>query len=62
MRFRLQIPDIDENILSSIKLYKSNNNSIWGYPSFISAATRPPYDDEYLGPLEVCFIFNFILN
>uniref|UniRef100_A0A1I8BLN0 Glyco_transf_64 domain-containing protein n=1 Tax=Meloidogyne hapla TaxID=6305 RepID=A0A1I8BLN0_MELHA len=52
MRFRLQMPNTDETIPTSIPLYKSDNNSIWGYPSFISTATRPPYDDEYLGPSE----------
>ncbi|KAF7635512.1 Peptidase_M50 domain-containing protein, partial [Meloidogyne graminicola] len=56
MRFRLQLPDIDESANSSIPLYKSNNNSIWGYPSFISTAIRPPYDDEYLGPSEMPII------
>jgi len=56
MRFRLQMADNDEVIQPSIPLYKTINNSIWEYPSFISTATRPPYDDEYLGPSEVCFL------
>uniref|UniRef100_A0A915P4J9 Uncharacterized protein n=1 Tax=Meloidogyne floridensis TaxID=298350 RepID=A0A915P4J9_9BILA len=53
MRFRLQMADNDEVIQPSIPLYKTINNSIWEYPSFISTATRPPYDDEYLGPSEM---------
>ncbi|CAK5087028.1 unnamed protein product [Meloidogyne enterolobii] len=53
MRFRLQMPDNDEAIHSSIPLYKTKNDSIWDYPSFISTATKPPYDDEYLGPSEM---------
>nr|CAD2193965.1 unnamed protein product [Meloidogyne enterolobii] len=56
MRFRLQMPDNDEIIQPSIPLYKTKNNSIWEYPSFISTATKPPYDDEYLGPSEMPLI------
>jgi hypothetical protein len=31
------------------------------YPAFTPTATQPPYDDEFLGPLEVFNLF-FIIN
>jgi hypothetical protein len=46
------MPGIQQPETKAIPLY---NKSDWQYPSFISTATKPPYDDEYLGPNEVSY-------
>lgn len=54
LRFRLQMPSTENPGPTAVPLYKSDYNSAaWNYPSYMSTATRPPYDDEYLGPREL---------
>lgn len=53
MRFRLQIFGTEEAEPTAIPIYGPDINNSWTYPSFISTATKPPYDDEYLGPAEM---------
>lgn len=53
MRVRLQLPGKEQPEPKALPLY---DNSSWDYPKFISTYTKPPYDDEYLGPIEVRFL------
>jgi hypothetical protein len=55
IRHRLQMPSKEEFEPLALPLYNKSigDDGNWNYPSFISTAAKPPYDDEYLGATEV---------
>uniref|UniRef100_A0A914GS44 Exostosin-like 3 n=1 Tax=Globodera rostochiensis TaxID=31243 RepID=A0A914GS44_GLORO len=51
MRVLLQLPGGEQPEPETVPLYSSNSSST--FPSFVSTFIKPPYDDEYLGPIEL---------
>ncbi|KAL3084846.1 hypothetical protein niasHT_031731 [Heterodera trifolii] len=59
MRVLLQLPGMEQHEPQTVPLYRNINStdgisfSSAAFPSFVSTFTKPPYDDEYLGPIEL---------